>query len=378
MPFQPEFLPLSDGWYCYDFKRTYRGIENEYNFFESTGMSFFQELTWKQKGTIIYAEGEVFCDPLLDIVFIVDDKGTLRSLNNPTIIGTIRNDGSFFWSGRIDQYETLNNVYVEGVLIFISSEMKASSQYDGLYHMTNSSTGREQLCRVNDGFYTWTYIDKNEGDQLEPLPLLVSPDGAFSLNLEVTNILEIGKTTSTHNSVESHIGGQIIPGESIRMQEFTKSSARSGNSEYQTPTVYAGIITRDAQYPNEVVPLNVRDSIQKPLRSGKTAGRVNSSLYPEWYFNPPHKSGYVYAIGEKTFDDEKTALALATVIAAADIAVQIKVFLKSELLDIQNNSGQSIDNRISLESIEQLNFRVVEQQYDSERSTAFVLLEAPL
>ena len=378
IPAQPDFLPLADGWYSYDFMRTYRGIENEYSFFQSTGMRLFQELTWKQKGTITYAEGGIFRDPLLDIIFTTDAKGSLRALNNPTITGKINNDGSFFWSGRVDQYETLNNVFVEGVLTFIPREMRADNQYDGLYHIINSATGRQQLCRVSDGFYTWIYVDKKEGDLLEPLPLMVTQDGTFSFSLEVTNILEMGETASTNNSVESRIEGQIIPGNSLQVQEITKSSTKSGDTNYQTPTIYGGIIIREGLYPNEAIPADVKDTIQRPVHQYKTAERFNSSSYPEWYFNPPVKPGFVYATGEKTFNDRETALTLATVIAAADIAVQMKVILKSELMNIQNNFGQNTDHRLSLESIEQLNYRVVEQLYDSEKSTAFVLIEAQL
>ena len=235
-PSQPEFLPLVDGWYCYDFKRTYRGIENEYNFLKNSGIRLYQELSWKQNGTIIYSENGTFRDPLLDLIFVTDEYGFIRALNNPTISGRINRDGSFFWSGRIDQYETLDNVFVEGILTFIKNEMRADNQYDGLYHMTNSSNGRQQLCRVSDGFYSWTYIDAEEGDLLEPLPLLVSPDGTFSFMLEITNILEMGETASTNNSVVSRIEGKIIPGESISMQEYTRSAARSGDTNYQTPT----------------------------------------------------------------------------------------------------------------------------------------------
>jgi len=45
-------LPMKNGWYLYDFERTFKGIEDEYNFNISTGMKMVQEITWK------YIDGE--------------------------------------------------------------------------------------------------------------------------------------------------------------------------------------------------------------------------------------------------------------------------------------------------------------------------------
>jgi hypothetical protein len=40
-----SLLPLVSGWYLYNFERTFKGIEDEYDFAQSTGMKMVEEIT---------------------------------------------------------------------------------------------------------------------------------------------------------------------------------------------------------------------------------------------------------------------------------------------------------------------------------------------
>ncbi|MDR0709585.1 MAG: hypothetical protein LBF77_05930 [Spirochaetaceae bacterium] len=48
---QASLLPLVSGWYLYDFECTFKGIEDEYNFAQSTGIKMAEEITVRQNGS---------------------------------------------------------------------------------------------------------------------------------------------------------------------------------------------------------------------------------------------------------------------------------------------------------------------------------------
>ncbi|MDR1301289.1 MAG: hypothetical protein LBK43_02320, partial [Treponema sp.] len=159
LPAPASLLPLVSGWYLYDFERTFKGIEDEYNFIQSTGMQMVEEITVRQRGTLTYCEDGVLHDPVLDIYLSVAETGDIRSINSPGISGSLSKNGAFFWSGLTEQNGRLNHVAVTGTLTPIPPSARGDSRYDGLYHLTDTGTGREQLALVKDGFYTWSYID---------------------------------------------------------------------------------------------------------------------------------------------------------------------------------------------------------------------------
>jgi hypothetical protein len=69
---QASLLPLASGWYLYNFERTFKGVEDEYVFAQSTGMKMVQEVTVKQNGSVTYCEEGVLHDPVLDMYLSVD------------------------------------------------------------------------------------------------------------------------------------------------------------------------------------------------------------------------------------------------------------------------------------------------------------------
>jgi hypothetical protein len=66
---------------------------------------------------------------------------------------------------------------------------------------------------------------------------------------------------------------------------------------------------------------------------------------------------------------------MAEAAAAANIAEQVWVRIESEIIERSTGSETRVDARIKSESLQRLNYRVIEQVYNEETHTAFVLVE---
>ena len=367
-----NLLPMSDGWYQYDFERTFKGIEDEYNFALSTGMKMVQELTWKYTGVVCRFEDGALYDPVTGIELLIDSQGRITCAENISIRGTLNKNGSFNWSGLREENGRLNSIFVKGTLTPLPSSVRGGKEFDGVYQMTDSGTGRRQLVKISDGFYTWDYIDNKEKG-FTPWPTLIQTDGSFSFSMDMTTVMEMGESKMNY-STGFLIQGKVIPGKSISMEEVTRTAGQ-GNNRAGAPQTYSGMALRSGEFPNEAVPADIESLVQSGKSSLRAAPKPNRAKYPSWYLNLPVKKGFLYAAGEKTFDVKETALAMAQAAAAANLADQIRVQIESSLVEVSNNAGTMIDERIKSEALQQLNYRTVEQTYNEETRTAFVLLE---
>jgi len=371
-----NLLPLSAGWYQYDSERTFKGIEDEYNFTLSTGMKMVQEITWKYTGVVTSFGGGTLYDPITGIELLIDDEGRISCAENISIRGTLNGDGNFYWSGLHEEHGRLNSIFVKGALTPLPSSVRGGREFDGVYHMTDSGTGRQQLVKISDGFYTWDYLD-DEARGFTPWPTLINPDGTFSFGMDITTVMEMGGFSSVNYSTGFLSQGKVISGQGISMEEVTRSAGQ-GADQAGASQIFSGTAIRSGEFPNEAIPEDIESLVQAGRSTARAAPKPNHAHYPSWYLKLPEKAGFICAAGEKTFDARETALALAEAAAAANLADQIMVRLKSSITEVSTNAGTMIDERISGESLQRLNYRVVEQTYNEGTRTAFVLLEMPI
>jgi hypothetical protein len=304
----------------------------------------------------------------------VDGDGRIRSTENPSVSGTLFAEGAFFWSGLTEQNGRLNHVAVRGSLIPLPPQSRGGGQYDGLYHLTDTGTGREQLARVKDGFYTWTYID-GEAAGFTPWPTLIRPDGSFSFDMEWTTVLEMGESKANY-STGFTAEGKIDPASGISLEILSNTAGAGSGAD--GPEIYTGIMVRSAEFPNEELPADVGTALPSAVGAAKKIPPPDWSAYPAWYLNPPSRTNVIFGAGEKTFSDKDTAFAMAEAAAAANIALQIRMQIESRIEESENASGRRIESIINIEALEKIPYRVVERFYREETGTAFVLLELEL
>ena len=366
-------LPLQNGWYQYDFERTFKGIEVEYDFYTTTGMKMIQEITWKYTGTVCRVDEGVLYDPVMGIELIIDDDGLISCAENFSIRGILEKNGRFFWSGLVEEHGTLNSVFVTGTLRHLPVSARGGREFDGIYHMTDMGTGRKQLVNIRDGFFTWNYIDGIEAE-FTPWPTLVRPNGFFASSFEVTTVMKMGEFANANYSTFSSMEGRIVPGEGISMVEMVRTSG-IGHDQGSARQIYSGTEVHAEEYPNEMIPSDIESLVKSGKAILRTEPRPDAVQYPSWYLKLPAKKGFIYAAGEKTFNDTAIAYALAEAAAAAEIAERLWVQVESTTMVITNDRGTRIEERIKAETAQQLNYRVIERVYNNETKTAFVLVE---
>jgi hypothetical protein len=333
-----------------------------------------QEITLKQNGTVTRCEKGVLFDPVLSIRLNIDAGGIITSGDNPSVSGRMNGDGSFYWSGTMDIAGRLNKVLVKGTLEFLPRDARAGKEYDGLYHMTDTGTGREQLVRVSDGFYNWKYVEEEAGGEgFAPWPTMVKPDGSFAFNLELTTVLEMGTMGKADYSTAFFSEGKIIPGKSVSIREYSKTAGMGQSPSDEKPHIYSGGLARQGEYPNEEIPEDTGEKLNNALYS--PAQEIDWSQYPDWYLRPPQSDTLMYAVGEKTFNDKSVALAMAEAAAAADIAVRIRLQVNRSSSAAFDERGQSANTVVTSESSQRLAYKVVKSFYNEQTKTAFVLAQ---
>ncbi|HCC37702.1 MAG TPA: hypothetical protein DEQ14_08840 [Treponema sp.] len=368
-------LPLSAGWYQYDFEKLIKCIEDEYMFNASTGMQMVSEITWKYTGVVCRFEDGVLYDPIAGIELAIDGEGRISCAENVSIRGKLEQNGDFWWSGQQEENGRLNSLFTKGTVIALPPAVRGGREYNGVYHLTDSGSGREQLVNIADGFYTWNYLDGEEAG-FTPWPTLVHPDGSIRMGMEITTVMAMGDFAQSNYSTGFSAEGTVTPGKGISMQEVSRTTGM-GIDQAESPQVYAGTTIRAGEFPNEAIPADIADLVRSGRASAQAAPKPNPTYYPSWYLNLPEEPGYIYAAGEKTFDDKDTALAMASAAAAAAISEQVRVRIASSLTDISTTGNQgntsTTEERIALESSERLRVEIVESTYNEETRTAFVL-----
>jgi hypothetical protein len=368
-----NMLPLSNGWYLYATERTFKAVETEQNFYISSGMKMTQEITYKYTGVVVRVDNGALFDPVTGIELKVDNSGNVSCAENISIRGTITSSGNVNWSGLQEgPAGDLNSIFVKGTLTFLPSSARGGKEFDGVYYLTDSGTGRKQLARISDGFYTWQFIDSEA--PIASWPTLIQPDGSFSFGMEITTVLQMGALGGANYSTDFTFEGKVIPGQGISMEE-SSISAGIGQNLSNKPHVFSGALIREGEFPNEAIPADIDSIIHTGRTAVREAPKPNRSRYPSWYLTLPKKAGFIYAAGEKTFNDRNTAFAMAEAAAAANLADQVMTDIESLIIDVSNNRGTRTEEIIRTESIQQLNYKVIEQTYNNETHTAFVLLE---
>jgi hypothetical protein len=368
-----NLLPLQPGWYQYDFERTYKGIEDEYNFALSTGMKMVQEVTWKYTGVVCRFEDGVLYDPVTAIELSIASDGRINCAENVSIRGTLEKNGRFFWSGMKEEHGRLNSIIVKGTLTPLPASVRGGREYNGVYRMIDSGTGRTILASIADGFYTWCYLDAEEA-AFTPWPTLIQGDGSFSFSFDITTVAEMGDFAKTNFTTGFEMNGKVIPGQGISMEEVTRS-AGLGQNQANTPQAYAGTVLRSGEVPNEAIPADIESLVRSGRAAVKAEPKPNRTQYPSWYLNIPAKAGFIYATGEKTFAVKETALAMAEAAAAANIAEQRWVRIESSITEHSTNNQTRTDERSKSETLQQFNYKIIEQTYNEATKTAFVLAE---
>ena len=369
----------SDGVYSYDFEKYVDCVEAVFAY-KSYGMDAYQNICKKSWGNAVYMRAGSFVDPETRIVISISESGDVTSPENPSISGTYKRNGEFFFQGYYEENNQIQKIAVSGTLLFSKSENRASSAYDGDFTLTDNGTLRKQAVRIEDGLYLWEYAEKQD-DDFETWPVIVGADGSIDCGFELTVRSGVKGLTDMLVSSANQSLGKVSADGTIQLQTLTQTSGTGKAGESNTVS-YSGIrgtenfnqIQKEKGTPSKITErlAKSKDRIQNPKKENP----------PEWYSDfIPNDSETLYGTARKTHDDKETALKIAEVTALSQIKMQLSCEItsysegKKSLTQGKSDASEaSFFNAVDTFSSLAIPYTVKNRAYDEKTKTAYVVV----
>lgn len=366
---------LAGNFYTYDYELLLSFTESCYLYQQSAGMRMYQDYTKTVSNVVVQMQDSGFVEPDYGYLLEISPSGRISSRDNASVTGKYHDDGTFYWQGVEESGGVLRNLLVRGKLLPSRAQDRADSRYDGSFVLTDPGTGREQQVLVQDGLYFWQYAQPAEGD-FEPWPLVVQPDGTIVYSLEmITRSGMAGMYDMTFSS-EVYTSGQVELDGSIAVSSITKTLGTGMMTPQEEKINY--VATSGSQQLQEKLEQGMgrilaggAKSASKNLSGG---GRKNPP--PLWFVADLDTSTDVVAgRGMKSHEDSSVALELAEAAAVAEAISTISITVARVSRGYETNQERRLYEVVETVASRSHDYRVVNSLYDSESSTAYVMVE---
>ena len=366
---------LAGNFYTYDYELLLSFTESCYLYQQSAGMRMYQDYTKTVSNVVVQMQDSGFVEPDYGYLLEISPSGRISSRDNASVTGKYHDDGTFYWQGVEESGGVLRNLLVRGKLLPSRAQDRADSRYNGSFVLTDPGTGREQQVLVQDGLYFWQYAQPAEGD-FEPWPLVVQPDGTIVYSLEmITRSGMVGMYDMTFSS-EVHTSGQVELDGSIAVSSITKTLGTGMMTPQEEKINY--VATSGSQQLQEKLEQGMgrilaggAKSASKNLSGG---GRKNPP--PLWFVADLDTSTDVVAgRGMKSHEDSSVALELAEAAAVAEAISTISITVARVSRGYETNQERRLYEVVETVASRSHDYRVVNSLYDSESSTAYVMVE---
>lgn len=366
---------LAGNFYTYDYELLLSFTESSYLYQQSAGMRMYQDYTKTVSNVVVQMQDSGFVEPDYGYLLEISPSGRISSRDNASVTGKYHDDGTFYWQGVEESGGVLRNLLVRGKLLPSRAQDRADSRYNGSFVLTDPGTGREQQVLVQDGLYFWQYAQPKE-DDFEPWPLVVQPDGTIVYSLEmITRSGMVGMYDMTFSS-EVYTSGQVELDGSISVSSITKTLGTGMMAPQEAKVNY--VATSGSQQLQEKLEQGMgrilaggAKSASKNLSGG---GRKNPP--PLWFVADLDTSTDVVAgRGMKSHEDSSVALELAEAAAVAEAISAISITVARESRGYETNQERRLYEVVETVASRSHDYRVVNSLYDSESSTAYVMVE---
>ena len=366
---------LAGNFYTYDYELLLSFTESCYLYQQSAGMRMYQDYTKTVSNVVVQMQDSGFVEPDYGYLLEISPSGRISSRDNASVTGKYHDDGTFYWQGVEESGGVLRNLLVRGKLLPSRAQDRADSRYDGSFVLTDPGTGREQQVLVQDGLYFWQYAQPAESD-FEPWPLVVQPDGTIVYSLEmITRSGMAGMYDMTFSS-EVYTSGQVELDGSIAVSSITKTLGTGMMTPQEEKINY--VATSGSQQLQEKLEQGMgrilaggAKSASKNLSGG---GRKNPP--PLWFVADLDTSTDVVAgRGMKSHEDSSVALELAEAAAVAEAISTISITVARVSRGYETNQERRLYEVVETVASRSHDYRVVNSLYDSESSTAYVMVE---
>lgn len=366
---------LAGNFYTYDYELLLSFTESCYLYQQSAGMRMYQDYTKTASNVVVQMQDSGFVEPDYGYLLEISPSGRISSRDNASVTGKYHDDGTFYWQGVEESGGVLRNLLVRGKLLPSRAQDRADSRYDGSFVLTDPGTGREQQVLVQDGLYFWHYAQPKE-DDFEPWPLVVQPDGTIVYSLEmITRSGMVGMYDMTFSS-EVYTSGQVELDGSISVSSITKTLGTGMMTPQEEKINY--VATSGSQQLQE----KLGQEMGRTLAGGSKAASKNLSgggrknPPPLWFVADLDTSTDVVAgRGMKSHGDSSVALELAEAAAVAEAISAISITVARESRGYETNQERRLYEVVETVASRSHDYRVVNSLYDSESSTAYVMVE---
>lgn len=368
-----------DGIYSYDFDRYVNCVELAL-MYQDYGMIGYQTIQKKSWGNAVYIQNGSFVDPETRIILEISEQGEVTSPDNPSISGSYKRDGNFFFQGYYEENSQILKISISGKLLYSDEEDRASSAYNGKFLLTDEGTGRKQNVTINNGLYTWEYKDKVDED-FSTWPVLVSANGKISCGFEMTVRSGIKGISEMMTSSTNQTYGSVDTKGLLQMQTLTQT-AGSGQSVQSDTITFSGV--RGSQNLNQIEKDQLDADAKKYFSSSsKKKEKQQKTNPPEWYSDfIKNDQDFLYASARKTHENPNVALQVAEITAVSQlqssIAQDVKIIRESEKTMTQGQTSSKESSFFQLlDSFNQITipYTVKNKFYDNESHTAYVVVE---
>ncbi|MBQ7365958.1 MAG: hypothetical protein IJW57_01900 [Spirochaetaceae bacterium] len=366
---------LAGNFYTYDYELLLSFTESSYLYQQSAGMRMYQDYTKTASNVVVQMQDSGFVEPDYGYLLEISPSGRISSRDNASVTGKYHDDGTFYWQGVEESGGVLRNLLVRGKLLPSRAQDRADSRYDGSFVLTDPGTGREQQVLVQDGLYFWHYAQPKE-DDFEPWPLVVQPDGTIVYSLEmITRSGMVGMYDMTFSS-EVYTSGQVELDGSISVSSITKTLGTGMMAPQEAKVNY--VATSGSQQLQE----KLGQEMGRILAGGTKSASKN--LSGGGRKNPPHlwfvadldtSTDVVAGRGMKWHEDRAVALELAEAAAVAEAISAISITVARESRGYETNQERRLYEVVETVASRSHDYRVVNSLYDSESSTAYVMVE---
>lgn len=367
---------LAGNFYTYDYELLLSFTESNYLYQQSAGMRMYQDYTKTVANVVVQMQDSGFVEPDYGYLLEISPSGWISSRDNASVTGKYHDDGTFYWQGVEESGGVLRNVLVRGKLLPSRAQNRADSRYDGSFVLTDPGTGREQQVLVQDGLYFWQYAQPKE-DDFEPWPLVVQPDGTIAYSLEmITRSGMAGMYDMTFSS-EVYTSGQVELDGSISVSSITKTLGTGMMDPQEAKVNY--VATSGSQQLQEKLGQEMGRTLaggSKAASKNLSGDEIRKNPPPLWFVtNLDTSTDVVAGRGMKRHEDRAVALELAEAAAVAEAISAISITVARESRGYETNQERRLYEVVETVASRSHDYRVVNSLYDSEASTAYVMVE---
>lgn len=373
---------IKDGIYAFDYERVLLSVDVA-TMYKDYGINARYDSVKIATGAAVLVKDSTFVDPESGIIVRIGAGGKIKSPDNSSIQGEYKRNGKISFFGTYTENNQTVQITLEGTLVSSADNVRAGSNFDGVYYATDPGTNKKQIIWIENGLYMWKY-ENAEADDFSGWPMIVNKDGSFNYQSEYINRAIMYGMSETYINSKTYSSGKFEPDGSLKLKIITVNSG-TGQQEKEVPFTYSAVKA------SEINNNNGKGSVYTALDEGGNKKRRSKSaavfgadkaegIQPEWYNEIVVVSddGFI-ACGKKQSPDSGTSLKIAEATAVSQIVAYLgtDVATSTEASAVKSDTENKKVLYRTLEnfSLKNTQYEVLKKSVDEQTGWAYVQVQ---